>query len=171
MKIYHFSILALAAISLTGCKQQVESSKPKIASAMEATLNSGMLQKWYPQSVDTVFGGFTSTYTHDFKPSGDQDKMIVSQARHLWTNSKASQRYPDIAHYKSSAKHGFDFLRNVMWDETFGGFYTLVDREGNVKDDSSKTAYGNAFGIYALAAYYAASHDTSALNRHISPCR
>ncbi|MBK5280306.1 MAG: AGE family epimerase/isomerase, partial [Bacteroidia bacterium] len=50
-------------------------------------------------------------------------------------------------------------------DKTYGGFYTLVDRQGNVKGgDSTKTAYGNAFGIYALAAYYNSSKDTSALN-------
>jgi len=43
-------------------------------------------------------------------------------------------------------------------------FYTLVDRQGNVKNgDSTKTAYGNAFAIFALAAYFKASGDTSAL--------
>jgi N-acyl-D-glucosamine 2-epimerase len=36
-----------------------------------------------------------------------------------------------------------------MWDKTYGGFYTMVDRKGNVID-STKNAYGNAFGIYAL---------------------
>jgi mannobiose 2-epimerase len=73
--------------------------------------------------------------------------------------------YPEIAYYKSDAKQGFEFLKNVMWDKKYGGFYQLVDRKGNPKgNDSSKTAYGNAFGIYALAAYYNSSKDTSALN-------
>jgi cellobiose epimerase len=54
----------------------------------------------------------------------------------------------------------------VMWDKTHGGFRSLVTREGMDKSDpvSPKTAYGNAFGIYALAAYYEASGDTAALN-------
>src|SRR5258706_13512737 len=91
--------------------------------------------------------------------------MIVTQARHNWTNAKASLRYPEIDQYKSNARHGFEFLKNVMWDKTYGGFYQLGDRKGNVKgNDSSKTAYGNAFGIYALAAYTKSSKDTAGLN-------
>ncbi len=156
---------AIIAISLAGCQQSSNDARERIASAMEITLKVEMLEKWYPQSVDTLYGGFLSNFTYDFKPTDDQDKMIVTQARHTWTNAKASQRYPEVDHFRTSARHGFEFLKNVMWDKTYGGFYTLVDRQGNVKgNDSSKTAYGNAFGIYALAAYYAASHDTSALN-------
>jgi mannobiose 2-epimerase len=49
-----------------------------------------------------------------------------------------------------------------MWDKTYGGFYTMVDRKGNVID-STKNAYGNAFGIYALAAYCKLSNDPDAL--------
>lgn len=132
---------------------------------MENSLRNELLNKWYPQSMDTVYGGFLTTFTYDFKPTGQQDKMIVTQARHTWTNAKASQLYPATNYYKTGAKHGFLFLKDVMWDKKHGGFFTLVDRQGTVRNtDSAKTAYGNAFGIYALSAYYAASGDTSALN-------
>jgi mannobiose 2-epimerase len=91
--------------------------------------------------------------------------MIVTQARHTWVNAKASLRYPQVAHYKTGAHHGFKFLKDKMWDKEFGGFYQLVDKQGKAKGtDISKTAYGNAFGIYALAAYYESSKDTAALN-------
>jgi mannobiose 2-epimerase len=91
--------------------------------------------------------------------------MIVTQARHTWTNAKAALRYPDVAHYKKSAHHGYKFLRDVMWDSTYGGFYWLVERDGTpVKDDTIKTAYGNAFGIYALTAYYELTQDPQALD-------
>ncbi|MBD0279391.1 MAG: AGE family epimerase/isomerase, partial [Flavisolibacter sp.] len=138
----------------------------QIANEMEKSLQTELLNKWYPQSVDSQWGGFLSTFTYDFKPTGPQDKMIVTQARHTWTNAKASQLYPAVAYYKSSAQHGFHFLRDKMWDKEYGGFYTLVDRQGNVKGGANapKEAYGNAFGIYALAAYYAASGDTAGLN-------
>jgi len=90
--------------------------------------------------------------------------MIVTQARHTWTNAKASMRYPEVEHYKKSTRHGFEFLRDVMWDSTYGGFYWLVERDGTpVKDDTIKTAYGNAFGLYALVAYYEATKDNEAL--------
>ncbi len=156
--------MVIVVVVLQSCKKESEQGREQIAQAMEKTLKTELLDKWYPQSMDTVYGGFLSTFTFDFKPTGDQDKMIVTQARHTWTNSKAAMRYPEVIYYKTGARHGFEFLKNVMWDKTYGGFYQLVDRRGNVKGDSSKTAYGNAFGIYALAAYYKSSNDTSGLN-------
>lgn len=165
MKKYLLVVMVMVGVVLQTCKNEAESKRLQIASEMEKVLKSELLDKWYPQSVDTVYGGFLSAFTYDFKPTGDQDKMIVTQARHTWTNSKASLRYPEIDQYKSNARHGFEFLKNVMWDKTNGGFFQLVDRKGNVKgNDSSKTAYGNAFGIYAMAAYYKASKDTAGLN-------
>ena len=146
----------------------IPSSKERsgIAEEMEGSLRLETLDKWYPKSVDSLYGGFLSNFTFDFQPTGVQDKMIVTQSRHIWTNSKASMLYPDISYYKKDAHQGFLFLQNKMWDQTNGGFYTLVDREGNIKNSGlgDKTAYGNAFAIYALSAYYEASHDTSALN-------
>ncbi len=155
-------LLFMVAISVS-CKSPEEAKRLELGAAMEKSLTTELLNKWYPQSVDTVYGGFLSTFTFDFKPTGDQDKMIVTQARHTWTNAKASLRYPEKKYYAESAKHGFEFLKDVMWDQKYGGFYWLVDRQGNVKGDSSKTAYGNAFGIYGLAAYYESSKDPRAL--------
>jgi mannobiose 2-epimerase len=154
----------LFSLLLFSCKQQSQqSTREEIASAMQVSLENEVLNKWYPQSIDTVDGGFICTWTYDFKPTGPQDKMIVTQARHTWTNAKLMERYPAIDYYKQGAKHGFEFLRDKMWDKTYGGFYWLVDKQGNVKGDSNKTAYGNAFGIYALAAYFHATKDSSGL--------
>ena len=133
---------------------------------MQHSIQHELLNAWYPKSVDHEYGGFLSTFTYDFKPTGAQDKMIVTQARHVWSNAKAAEWYPANVSYKANARHGFYFLRDVMWDKTYGGFYTLVDRKGNVKQTELglKMAYGNAFGIYALAAYYQCSGDTAALH-------
>ena len=122
-----------------------------------------MLNKWYPQNMDTLYGGFLTEFTYDFKPTSNQDKFIVTQARHTWSTSKAAMRYPGVTYYKTLAQNGYKFLHDVMWDKTYGGFYTMVDRKGNVID-STKNAYGNAFGIYALAAYCKLSNDPNALS-------
>jgi mannobiose 2-epimerase len=154
----------LLAIILSGCSvEKTAVSDDNIVEGMENSMKK-MLDSWYPLSVDTLHGGFLSSFTYDFKPTDDQRKMIVSQARHLWTNSKAAERYPDVDHYKTSARHGFRFLKDLMWDKQYGGFYWLVERDGiPVKDDTLKTAYGNSFGIFALAAYYKMSKDEDAL--------
>jgi mannobiose 2-epimerase len=138
--------------------------REKIARELEHSLKADLLDKFYPRSIDREHGGFVSRYTFDWKPEGSQDKMIVSQARHTWTPSKAAQLYPNEPLYRTAAQHGYAFLRDVMWDKTHGGFYTLVTKEGTPKEPEAKTAYGNAFGIYALAAYYQLSGDTAALN-------
>jgi mannobiose 2-epimerase len=154
-------LLCLQNFSATG-----QNSRKEIASQMENSIHTLLLNKWYPQSLDTVYGGFLSTYTFDFKPTGPQDKFIVTQARHTWTNSKAALHYPENPVYLNSARHGFNYLKNVMWDKINGGFYSMTDRQGNVLNtgNAPKEAYGNAFAIYALAAYYEASKDSSALN-------
>src|SRR5215467_4085841 len=140
--------------------------RKQIADQMQFSIQHELLNKWYPLSVDNEYGGFLSTFTYDFKPTGQQDKMIVTQARHVWSNAKAAEFYPNNPEYKKSAHHGFLFLRDVMWDKQYGGFYTLVNRKGEVKESGLgvKVAYGNAFAIYALAAYYQCSGDTAALN-------
>ncbi len=152
---------------MTCCKAPQESNeRALLADTLDIHSKTQLLDKWYPQAYDTVDGGFLSTFTFDMKPTGDQDKMIVSQSRHIWNNSKAAELYPENKNYLTGAKNGFLFLRDKMWDQTYGGFYTLVDKQGNVKesDQGEKTAYGNAFGIYGLAAYYKASGDTAALS-------
>ena len=156
-----FFIFPLFAPSFISFKSIDE--RQRIAAEMEKSIKTELLNKWYPQSIDKEYGGFLTTFTYDFKPTGPQDKMIVTQARHTWSNSKASLLYPDVPYYKTGAAHGFKFLKDVLWDKTYGGFYQLVTRDGKVKGDPSKTAYGNAFGIYALAAYYEASKDPAAL--------
>ncbi|HWI92561.1 MAG TPA: AGE family epimerase/isomerase [Flavisolibacter sp.] len=159
-------LLLASAIISSFAFAQTKQDRLQIANEMEHSLQTELLNKWYPQCVDSIYGGFISTYTYDFKPTGVQDKFIVTQARHTWTTAKASEHYPNASYYLKCSGNGFHFLRDVMWDKTYGGFYNLVTRDG--KDKSSpqtpKEAYGNAFAIYALAAYYHASKDTAALN-------
>jgi len=140
--------------------------RKQMAIVIERSLKNDLLDKWYPQCIDTIYGGFLSTYTYDLKPTGSQPKMIVTQARHEWVNAKAAMRYPDKPYFRKDADIGFHFLAEKMWDKQYGGFYTLVNRNGELPAGSlaNKEAYGNAFGIYALTAYYELSRDTAALS-------
>ena len=125
-----------------------------------------LLRVWYPRVVDEEYGGYLTDFDADWEPNGQQRKMIVTQARHVWTASQAAMRYPDEPMFLEVAKHGVEYLRDTMWDETNGGFYTLVTQDGEPILEGSnalKTAYGNAFGIYGLAAYVKASADPEAL--------
>lgn len=123
------------------------------------------IDKWYPLSIDTIYGGFYSDINYKWELKGNQNKFIVTQARHIWTCSQLAKFYNDNR-YTKIAKHGFHFLRNVMWDKKYGGFFDLVTREGKpIKEKGKiiKRAYGNSFAIYGLAAYFNASGDSAAL--------
>jgi mannobiose 2-epimerase len=161
------AFLLLGSISTAQKKSEVSkeirNERLQLADEMDRSVRTELLNKWYPRSIDSLYGGFLSTFTYDFQPAGDQDKMIVTQARHVWSNAVASQLYPQVKYYKDCAARGFSFLQNKMWDNLNGGFYTLVDRMGNVKDNTGKVSYGNAFGIYACSRWYMASGDTNAL--------
>ena len=165
-KFFCAAIIVSGACCLLAFVQKNQNEKLLIKAEMEKSARKELIDVWYPKAVDKQYGGFLSTFSYDFKAVDPQDKMIVTQSRHVWSNAKAAVFYPSNPEFKVYAEHGFHFLRDVMWDKTNGGFYTLVSRNGTVKAGgfAAKEAYGNSFAIYALAAYYQASGDTSALN-------
>jgi mannobiose 2-epimerase len=136
-----------------------------VAVQLQAVLDDE-LEHWFPLCLDTEYGGYLSDLNYRWEPDGPQDKMIVTQARHIWSASNAAMFRHGDSVLVAAAAHGFRFLRDRMWDGAHGGFFELVDRRGDpVGEDGAliKTAYGNAFAIYGLAAYYKASGDTGAL--------
>ena len=147
-------------------KNSDNSARLKIYREMKKSMVVELLKPWYPASIDQECGGFLSTFTYDFKPQGNQDKMVVTQGRHTWSNAKAAEIFPGDSWYKEGEEAGFRFLRDKMWDKQYGGFYTYTDRKGNPKPGgfAPKEAYGNSFALYGLAAYYQSTGDTSALN-------
>src|ERR1700675_2437251 len=104
------SLIKILVFAFIGCqfsfaqtvsKKEADSTgRKQIAIAMEQSLKHDLLDIYYPRSLDTVYGGFLSTFTYDFKPMGSQEKMIVTQSRHTWTNSKAALRYPEKLYYR-----------------------------------------------------------------------
>jgi mannobiose 2-epimerase len=64
--------------------------------------------------------------------------------------------------YGSAARHGFEFLRDCLWDDEFGGFFWEVDSTGRTPIKVDKHLYGQAFGLYALAEYAIATQDPHA---------
>ena len=136
----------------------------KVQIEIEAELRENILASWYPKCIDYDFGGYLSSFSPEFAMTEDQDKMIVTQARHMWSNAMAHLRYPDEK-FNEYALHGLGFLKDKMWDIEYGGFYQLVDRSGiPIDQEGLKTAYGNAFGIYGLSALFRATGDSLALD-------
>lgn len=145
-------------------------SRISLADSVRHSLVADLLDPWYPRAVDSVHGGYFSDFGFDWEQLPQQDKFIVTQARHVWTLARAAEFLPVRREtYLRAAAHGVTFLRDTMWDEDGGGFVSLVTQEGELKAvggtfTQGKTAYGNAFAIYGLAAYADVSGDTAALS-------
>jgi mannobiose 2-epimerase len=157
-----FSFL-LPVLLITGCG----SERSRLSGEISRALTHGFLEIWYPRAVDGECGGFLSGFDADWNPVGAQAKAVVTQARHVWTCSQASRFFPGHKAYAEAAARGFVFLKEKQWDGEHGGFYQSLDRNGRLDPGSDmrdeKRAYGNAFGMFACAAYFRATGDSSAL--------
>lgn len=153
-------------LALTACVT-ADTKWSELINELDKELREGILATWYPNSIDSVNGGFLVDFTYDWKPSGPQQKMIVNQTRHLWTLSEAAMFY-DSEQFEEFAKHAFSFVTEKMWDSKCGGFYTIYKKNKSGEEDTDygqkKMAYGNAFGIYALTSYYQLTKNDDALN-------
>lgn len=156
------SLVAAGGVA-PGLANDVDHLSQRLLEEIERSFHEECLQVWYPRVKDEEHGGYLSDFDAEWKPNGRQEKFVVSQARHVWTTSQAAAFLGDDA-YKSLAEHGFTFLRERMWDSENGGFHSRLTRDGEVLGQFGKSAYGNAFAIYGLASYHAASGDEEALD-------
>ncbi len=152
---------------IASCKEKeaaLSSTSEELLPQIEASLDT-LVHTWYPKTIDTVNGGFWSDFDYKWDKEGQQNKMLVSQARHIWTASELALYYGDD-NYEEIAAHGYRFLRDEMWDTENGGFYTLLGIDGDSLQvlSTGKSSYGNAFAIYGLANYFQVSGDTAALD-------
>ena len=165
MRKFSFLLLIFCLLWCISCDQKAGNDAIDwrvIQRDIDDELWTNILDKWYPAILDTVEGGYLSNMSVDFTPLEDQDKMIVTQARHVWSTAKVASSTKNES-YLEYSRHGFQFLKK-MWDKEYGGFYQEVDRSGiPLVAAEYKTAYGNAFAIYALSAYFHVSGDSASL--------
>lgn len=139
----------------------------ELSAQTEAMLHRDVLDVWFPRCVDHQHGGFSSNFRRDWQPEASQGKFSVFQGRMTWISSQAAVRRPQLrAQYLPIAKHGLEFLDNVLWDKQDGGFFWGVDDRGEISPvySDGKELYGESFGLYGAAAAYQATHDPKALD-------
>jgi cellobiose epimerase len=98
-------------------------------------------------------GGYLINFDQAGKPSGQTNKMIVTQARMVWLFSRLAREGYQPATMLDAADLGYRFLRDKMWDRKNGGFYWEVDGTGNQRLQPDKHLYGQSFALYALSEY------------------
>ncbi len=132
---------------------------------VEAELSDNILPFWLDHTVDHERGGFYGAIGNDLVVHQDAPRGALLSARILWTFSAAYRRYPR-PEYLSMARHAYDDLLARFWDHDYGGLFWEIDAQGRVTRER-KQMYGQAFGVYALAEFFAASDEQAALDRAI----
>jgi mannobiose 2-epimerase len=160
---YILFILLFFMLNASSCRQQESGNKYKPSDGplylnvpvkdIESELH-GFLKAWYPVLMDTINGGYWTNLASDFSLLKNQDKMLVTQARGLWTAAKAAAVFPENPLFRKAAGHGYKFLTEKMWDHELGGFKQIYLIESAVSPNEIKTTYANSFALFALSEYY-----------------
>lgn len=110
---------------------------------------------------DDEFGGYYGWVDYDLNIDEKAVKGCILNNRITWffSNAYATLYDEDLL---NEATHGYEFLRDKCIDHENGGVFWSLKYDGT-PEDTTKHTYNQAFAIYALASYYAVSHDTEAL--------
>ena len=112
---------------------------------------------------DEENGGFYGYVDRGLVADKEADKGCILMSRITWFFSNAYRTLGNPA-LLAQARHGYEFLRDHCFDREYGGIYWSVTFRGE-PSDTIKHTYNQAFAIYALSSYFAASGDPEALDR------
>jgi len=122
---------------------------------IESDLLTNILPFWLKYAPDPKHMGFVGTLGPTLSPQPGSPRGALLTSRILWTFAAAFRRYrnPD---YLRLADFAYADLLHSFHDRLHGGFYWSVRADGSVHHDR-KQIYGQAFAIYSLSEYHAAS--------------
>lgn len=110
---------------------------------------------------DDEHGGYYGYMDFDLKVDKEYEKGCILNSRILWFFANAYMTLKDKS-LLAEAAHAYSFMRDCCDDKEYGGVFWSVTYDG-LPLDTTKHIYNQAFAIYALSSYYAASNDSSAL--------
>ncbi len=128
---------------------------------------STIIEPWSSRCIDIEQGGYYTHYNYKWSLQSTL-KHLKGLASHVFEVSYTAMKFPEDTLHKHVAKIGFNFINEYMWDDTYGGFYQQVSRNGEVSFNKLGTIQkGNAptcYALSAIASYYQVSKDPRALD-------
>jgi mannobiose 2-epimerase len=129
----------------------------------EAELTEDILPFWARNAFDPASGRLAGVVANDLRRFDDVPRHAVLCARILWTFAAAVRREAR-PEWLETGRRALALLDGPFWDRRNGGVYWSVEPDGRVHSDR-KQIYAQAFAIYGLAEWYAATGETAALDR------
>ncbi len=136
---------------------------------IEADLRRNILPFWINRVVDRAGHTFHGSLTNDLVLDRTVERGVLLTTRILWTYAAAYRRYHDPA-CLAMADYACADLFARFHDAKHGGFYWSIAADGVVLRDR-KQIYGQAFAIYALSEYHAATGRQEPLDQAIAVFR
>lgn len=124
-------------------------------------LEENILPFWMHKMIDPA-GGFYGRINGEGLIVCEAEKGAILNARILWTFA-CSYRVLHKPQYLEIAKRAYNEICNLFTDKKYGGVYWSLTSKGETKD-TKKQFYAIAFAIYAVAEYYRATGEESALS-------
>lgn len=126
-------------------------------------LHENILRYWLDYAVDREHGGFVGRVLGTNRVASNAAKGAVLNARILWAFSAACRRF-HRADYRAAAQRAHDYLTGHFLDPAEQGVFWMLDHRGRPLD-TKKQVYAQAFAIYALVEFHAATEDPFPLDR------
>jgi mannobiose 2-epimerase len=124
---------------------------------------SSILDWWMEHMLNKETGFFYGEISNANIPDANAPIGLVLQSRLLWTFS-AAYNHTHNKIYLSFAHTAYEQLITQFYDKQYGGMFWSVHPNGTPAS-TKKQAYGIAFSMYGLSAYYEATKDQAALDK------
>jgi mannobiose 2-epimerase len=138
---------------------KIKQSLLSYKSEVEVELSS-ILDWWMEHMLNKETGFFYGAISGANIPDANAPIGLVLQSRLLWTFS-AAYNHTQNKVYLSFAHAAYKQLITQFYDQKYGGMFWSVQPNG-IPVSTKKQAYGIAFAIYGLSAYYEATNDQEA---------
>jgi mannobiose 2-epimerase len=136
---------------------------------IEDDLRGNILPFWIERVTDRLGRRFIGSLTNDLSVDPGAERGALLTSRILWTYSAAYAQYRDPA-YLAMAEHAHGDLQLHFHDAKHGGYWWSVSSDGTVLRDR-KQVYGQAFAIYSLAEFHAATGRPEPLEQAVATYR
>jgi cellobiose epimerase len=158
-----FWLLLVLVLCAAAASVQAQPQENQRVELLNRILFENIVPFWYPAVLDDENGGYHLNHDVDGESRGPAPRTVVTQSRTVWFFSRLYNTGLGKQEHLDAARHGYTYLRDVMWDREHGGFFWEVDASGN-PTLPAKHLYAQSFGLYALSEYAMASRDPEALD-------
>ncbi len=156
-------LLTLAMLVLpASAGAESEARLETLGDSLETLLTDNLIPFWYPGVVDLAHGGYRLNHDSSGRYLGTAAKQIDSQAGTLWFFARLARSPFGTEQHLAAARHGFEFLRDHMWDHEFGGFFWEIDSTAVVANKPHKEIAAQARALNALSQFIMATADSAA---------